>query len=116
MRNGWNFSLKELLKCLKILFKQFIKLQHLNEVKNKIDNLKVRNKEKLVLAMNYIFSHPYFDSTDLKKFLNVTKPTVSNIVSIFCKLNIISPIAEKQRYVTYRFNEYITLLEEGTEI
>lgn len=38
-----------------------------NEVKNKIDNLKVRNKEKLVLAMNYIFSHPYFDSTDLKK-------------------------------------------------
>ena len=64
-----------------------------NEVKNKIDNLKVRNKEKIV-----------------------TKPTVSNIVSIFCKLNIISPVAEIQRYVTYRFNEYITLLEEWTEI
>ena len=48
--------------------------------------------------------------------MNVTKPTVSNIVSIFCKLNIISPVEEKQRYVTYRFNEYVTLLEEGTEI
>ena len=71
---------------------------------------------ELVLAMNYIFSHPYFDSTDLRKFLNVTKPTVLNIISIFCKLNIISPVAEKQRYVTYRFNEYITILEVGTEI
>ena len=48
--------------------------------------------------------------------MNVTKPTVSNIISIFCILNIISPVAEKQRYVTYRFNEYITILEEGTEI
>ena len=111
------FFLKGIIEMSKNSIQTINKITALkNEVKNKIDNLKVRNKEKLVLAMNYIFSHPYFDSTDLRKSLNVTKPTVSNIVSIFCKLNIVSPVAEKQRYVTYRFNEYITLLEEGTEI
>ena len=111
------FFLKGIIEMSKNSIQTINKITALkNEVKNKIDNLKVRNKEKLILAMNYIFSHPYFDSTELRKFLNVTKPTVSNIISIFCKLNIISPVAEKQRYVTYRFNEYITILEEGTEI
>lgn len=86
------------------------------DVENKIDELKAKNKNKLVSTVNFIFKHHYFDSRELREYLNVTKPTVSNIINILCELNIVSPTSNKQRYVTYKFDEYIEILKEGTDI
>ncbi len=75
-----------------------------------------KNKEKILKAMNYLYKHPYFDATELREYLHTTKPTASKIISELCELKIISPTSKKQRYVTYKFDEYVLILEEGTEI
>lgn len=82
----------------------------------KIINSQYKNKTNLFDTMNYIYNHPYFDSTDLKDALGMSKPTISKIINELLDLNIISKISNKQRYVTYKYDEYITILEEGTEL
>lgn len=83
---------------------------------DKIINSQYKNKTNLFDTMNYIYNHPYFDSTDLKDALGMSKPTISKIINELLDLNIISKISNKQRYVTYKYDEYITILEEGTEL
>lgn len=89
-------------------------------IKNKavllIDKMQKRNKEKYHQTLNYLYSHPYFDSIDLKSELQVSKPTVLKIIDELCALKIISKTSNKERYVTYRFDEYAEVLENGTEI
>lgn len=84
--------------------------------KMKINSIKSKNKEILFDAMNYIYRHPYFDSSDLIEELKISKPTASSIIKKLLELGIISPTSSKQRYVTYKCNEYISILEEGTNI
>ncbi len=84
--------------------------------KMKINSIKSKNKEILFEAMNYIYRHPYFDSSDLIEELKISKPTASSIIKKLFELGIISPTSSKQRYVTYKCNEYISILEEGTNI
>lgn len=95
-------------------------IKRISSLKKKIEysiyELKAKNKDNLISSINFIFKHPYFDSNDLREYLNISKPTVSNIIGTLCKLNVVSPTSNKQRYITYKFDEYITILEEGTEI
>lgn len=84
--------------------------------KMKINSITSKNKEILFNAMNYIYRHPYFDSSDLIEELKISKPTASSIIKKLLELGIISPTSSKQRYVTYKCNEYISILEEGTNI
>lgn len=95
-------------------------IKRITSLKKKIEysiyELKAKNKDNLIFSINFIFEHPYFDSNDLREYLNISKPTVSNIIGTLCKLNVVSPTSNKQRYITYKFDEYITILEEGTEI
>lgn len=84
--------------------------------KMKINSITSKNKEILFEAMNYIYRHPYFDSSDLIEELKISKPTASSIIKKLFELGIISPTSSKQRYVTYKCNEYISILEEGTNI
>lgn len=84
--------------------------------KMKINSITSKNKEILFDAMNYIYRHPYFDSSDLIEELKISKPTASSIIKKLLELGIISPTSSKQRYVTYKCNEYISILEEGTNI
>ncbi len=84
--------------------------------KMKINSITSKNKEILFDAMNYIYRHPYFDSSDLIEKLKISKPTASSIIKKLLELGIISPTSSKQRYVTYKCNEYISILEEGTNI
>lgn len=84
--------------------------------KMKINSITSKNKEILFEAMNYIYRHPYFDSSDLIEELKISKPTASSIIKKLLELGIISPTSSKQRYVTYKCNEYISILEEGTNI
>lgn len=84
--------------------------------KMKINSITSKNKDILFDAMNYIYRHPYFDSSDLIEKLKISKPTASSIIKKLLELGIISPTSSKQRYVTYKCNEYISILEEGTNI
>ena len=66
--------------------------------------------------MNYLYRHPYFTSNDLIEEFKLTKPTVSKIIKELVDLNIIIPTSDKKRYVTYKFDKYVNILEHGTEI
>lgn len=87
----------------------------INMVNNQISKLPNKNKKSLFAAMKYIYRHPYFDTTDLRKELKVSKPTISKIIADLQKAKIIDATSDKQRYVTYKFTRYISILEEGTK-
>lgn len=86
------------------------------KVNNKIDSLNVKNKLTFYNTMKYLYVHPYFDSTNLREYLLVTKPTVSKIINELIILGIIVPVEQKQRYVKYSFKEYVDILEKGAEL
>lgn len=88
----------------------------ISSINQKISIYPNKTKERLLLAMDYIYRHPYFDSTELQDYLNVSKPTTLKTIDDLQNLKIISPTSNKQRYVTYQFDEYISILEEGTEL
>ena len=87
-----------------------------SEYNKRIMNSPNNNKNRLISAMNFIYRHPYFDSSELKEELNVSKPTISKIINDLIDLGIISSTSNKQRYVTYKCEEYVSPLEEGTEL
>jgi len=97
-----------------------IEIEQISKIKKKItkliDGSNVSNKSKYHEVMDYIYSHPYFDSKEIQAKLQVSKPTSLKIIKNLCELNIISKANNKQRYVTYRFDEYVGILETGTEI
>ena len=86
------------------------------EVNNSIDSLNYKNKDTYYKVMNYLYRHPYFTSNDLIEEFKLTKPTVSKIIKELVDLNIIIPTSDKKRYVTYKFDKYVNILEHGTEI
>lgn len=86
------------------------------KVNNKIDSLNLKNKLTFYNAMKYLYEHPYFDSTNLREYLLVTKPTISKIINELIILGIIVPVEQKQRYVKYSFKEYVDILEKGAEL
>lgn len=87
-----------------------------NNVTNIINDLHLKNTSNIFKTIEYIFRHPYFDSTDLREALNVSKPTVSSILKILLDNNITDMEEEKKRYVNYKFISYIYILEEGVDI
>ena len=86
------------------------------KVNNKIDSLNVINKLTFYNTIKYLYVHPYFDSTNLREYLLVTKPTISIIINELIILGIIVPVEQKQRYVKYSFKEYVDILEKGAEL
>jgi len=87
-----------------------------NNVIDTINSIELKNKSNIFKVIDYIFRHPYFDSTDLRETLNVSKPTVSSIIKKLLDYNIIDMEEEKKRYVKYKFTSYISILEEGVDI
>ena len=85
------------------------------EATNKIDSLEIMNKQMNLRALDYLFVHPYVSSVELREELNVSKPTISKLLSTLVENGILKPTSSKQRNVTYRFTKYADVLEEGTE-
>lgn len=111
------FFLRGIIEMASISIESIDKITKLiSNNKMKINSITSKNKEILFDAMNYIYRHPYFDSSDLIEELKISKPTASSIIKKLLELGIISPTSSKQRYVTYKCNEYISILEEGTNI
>ena len=86
------------------------------EVNNKINSLTFKNKDTYFNVVNYLYRRPYFTSNDLIDEFKLTKPTVSKIINELVELGIVVPTSSKQRYVTYKYERYVEILERGTEI
>ena len=86
------------------------------EVNKKISSLTYKNKDTYINVVNYLYKHPYFTSNDIIDEFKFTKPTVSKIINELVKLGIVVPTSSKQRYVTYKYERYVEILERGTEI
>lgn len=86
------------------------------KIEEKINKNESKNKDVYFRTLKYLYQHPYFDSGDLIDYLKLSKPTILNIIKNLEKLEIVSPTSNKKRYVTYRFNDYVSILEKGTEI
>lgn len=111
------FFLKGIIEMSKNSIDAINKITLLKEETNSlINSLSFKNKDTYYNIMNYLYRHPYFNSNDLILEFKLTKPTVSKIIKELTNLNIIVPTSEKQRYVTYKFNKYVEILEHGTEI
>lgn len=68
-------------------------------------------------VLEYLFEQPFPDKTAASKALNISFPTVSTIIENFCDDGILIDLTpEKSRYKKYRFEEYVNILNKGTEI
>lgn len=111
------FFLKGIIEISKNSIETISKITLVKEdVLNKINNLKVKNKNTYYDVINYLFRHPYFSSSDLIEEFKFTKPTSSKIINELILLDIVKPTSNKQRYVIYRFDKYVDILENGTNI
>ena len=114
--------IKFFLKGVTLMSKQAIKtITEISEVKEmclkKIEKSSSRAKGNQLRLFSFIMKHPYFDSGDVTSNLQVSKPTASKLIQDFVAMGIVSSIdKEKQRYVTYRFDRYVDILEKGTNL
>lgn len=111
------FFLKGIIEMASNSIETISKIVLLKEnVNKKIDGLKFKNKDTYFKVINYLYRHPYFTSNDLLEEFRLSKPTVSKIIAELIRLGVIKATNNKQRYVTYKFFEYVDILEYGTEI
>ena len=111
------FFLKGIIEMSNNSIETISQIQNLmSNINDKLENLNIRNKENYYNAIKYLYMHPYFDSTDLREYLSLTKPTISKIINELINLNIISSLDNKQRYVKYYFKDYVEILEKGAEL
>lgn len=67
--------------------------------------------------LNSLFERPYVRRTDVCDLLDVSNPTAGNILDVFCSANILQDMnPEKSRNKLYKFAEYISILNKGTEL
>ncbi len=95
-------------------------INKINKIKdivfNSINKLTYKNKNTYVNVVDYLFRHPFFNSKDILEEFKLTKPTVSKIIAELVKLGIVVPTSNKQRNVVYKFEKYVDILENGTEL
>ena len=67
--------------------------------------------------LNVLFENPIVTKKDVSKLLEVSLPTAGTLIDSFCELGILQDASPgKKRYKTYTFNEYLEILQKGTEL
>jgi len=67
--------------------------------------------------LDELFEHPFVKRADVEHLLNVSNPTAGSILDAFCQLGILVDCnPEKSRNKMYAFDEYLHILEKGTEL
>ena len=67
--------------------------------------------------LNALFETPIITKKEVSKKLDVSLPTAGALIDSFCELEILQDASpDKKRYKTYIFNEYLKILQKGTEI
>ncbi len=77
---------------------------------------KMTRASAAIQFLNKIFIHPVFTVNEIKNYCNVSYNTAKNMIIKFKTLGIITKGNDKQRNRKYFFTEYISLLNEGTQL
>ena len=68
------------------------------------------------LLLEKLFEHPYVSRSEVMTLLGVSNPTAGNIIEAFCNQGILTDMdSGKTRGKTYGFQDYLRILEKGTE-
>lgn len=71
------------------------------------------NYQKL---LDCLFENPIVTRKDVSDYLEISSPTAGILLDAFCELGILLDVTpEKQRNKKYYFNDYLDILEKGTE-
>lgn len=93
--------------------KQIIQLK---EDKTNILN-KSYNNINYQRLLDSLFKYPIINKNLVASLLGVSYPTASTVVEDLCKLDILKDASPNQaRYKKYIFNDYLNILEKGTEL
>lgn len=66
--------------------------------------------------LEYIFENPIITRKAVAEHLRISTPTAGTLIELFCELGILVDMdPEKQRYKEYYFQDYLNILEKGTE-
>lgn len=111
------FFLKAIIETSESCVKTIEEISKLKEeIVLNIEDAENLNKEIYFKTLDYIFHHPYFETNDLVNALHVSKPTALKIINTLKEFSVVTSTSNKKRYITYKFEKYVALLEEGTEI
>lgn len=67
--------------------------------------------------LDYIFENPIVNRKDVAEHLDISSPTAGTLIDLFCKIGILTDVTpDKLRYKEYYFQEYLDILEKGTEL
>lgn len=80
-----------------------------------IDKISAKPRKTALLLFTYLEGHPIIDMQTASKNIGKAFNTVSNIVTTFVKLGILQKIEGDKRYRIYAYEEYLSLLRDGTE-
>lgn len=82
----------------------------------KLTSSSLSNHTQALHVLDYLYKQPYVTSNEIIKLLQVSKPTAGKILDEFVKLGILVSDSGKIRYKQYRYDSYIQILQEGTEL
>ncbi len=67
--------------------------------------------------LNLLFETPIISRKDVMNMLHTTSPTAGALLDTFSEVGILRDLTpEKQRYKTYVFDEYMNIIQKGTEL
>jgi len=67
--------------------------------------------------LEYIFEKPIVNRKEVAECLELSSPTAGTLIDLFCKMGILTDVTpDKLRYKEYYFQEYLDILERGTEL
>ena len=76
-----------------------------------------RSNSNYQRLLNSLFEKPYVMRNDVVEKLGVSSPTAGSILDVFCETGILVDLTPgKSRYKLYRFEEYLSILNKGTEL
>ena len=88
----------------------------IKEEHSHIINASVSNPANGLKLLEALFEHPMITVNGAKDILKVSYPTASSLITDFCSLGILTDNSAMQRNRKYTYQEYVQLLEAGTDI
>ncbi len=79
-----------------------------------LQNYKSNNNYTMLL--NLLFERPIITKKEISETLGISLPTANTMVEVFCNLGILyDQTPKKKRYKRFVFEEYLQILQKGTE-
>lgn len=112
-----DFFLDGINKMSEISIQSINQIQELKEQDTrKIVESQISNHARALFVLDYLYKHPFVTSNDLIDHLKTTKPTVGKILNDFVDLGILHFDSSKKRYRQYKYQNYIDILQQGTDL